>query len=217
VAPAQDRAAAISAAEIRRAMISGAPASGMVDYTHTNSCVEYDAWSGRRSNTKGGSPLKFPAVGLLFPAGGTALTNGISLPARHGELRRIRTSGLNSGGWMPRFETLTRERTKVQIRKDPLADMPILFEELFEQDLAVMHPRSLRQLETLLLPFFKCDVTALVTVVIKGGGNRLFLETLLKARLEVLQAWFAGHGIDASRVAWHQRIGDGDRAEFVLK
>jgi hypothetical protein len=193
--------------------------SGMIDYTHTNSCVERDLILGKQSSYVGGATLRFPAVGLLWPGpgGGSALGNGISLPARDHELRRVRSSNIQGGAWQPNFQTLARERTKVQIRRDPLAEMPILFEELFELDLAQMHPRSVGQLEALLLPFFKCDVTAVVTVVIKGGGDRLFLETLLKARLDVLKAWFAGHGIDASRVAWRQRIGGGDRAEFVFK
>ena len=190
--------------------------SGMIDYTHTNSCFERDPIFGRDSSNVGGRPLKFPAVGLLFPAGGTALTNGLSLPARNGEMRRVETSGLNSGGWTPRFETLTLERTEVQIRRDPLAELPTLFENLFETDLAQLRSEAPGQLERI-LPFFKCDVTAIATVVIRQGGDPLFLRALGAARLTALRAWFAGHGIDASRIVWRQQVGDGDRSEFVFK
>lgn len=190
--------------------------SDMVDYNHVNSCFERDPWFGRDSSHVGGRPLKFPAVGLMFAAGSTALTRGISLPARDGEPRRIETSVQDPGGWMPRFDTLTLERTEVQIRRDPLAGLPTLFEDLFEVDLAQLRTAASAQLERI-LPFFKCDVTAAVTVMLKGGGDPIFLEVMGDAREAALRAWFAGHGIGASRITWRKRIGDGDRTEFVFK
>jgi len=41
-----------------------------------------------------------------------------------------------------------------------------------------------------------------IRVILKGGGDPVFLEVMAKARIGQLKAWFAEHGVDPSRIDW---------------
>ncbi len=54
-----------------------------------------------------------------------------------------------------------------------------------------------------------------IRVIVKAGGDSIFLETLAKAQIDVLKGWFAERGIDASRIAWTSETGSSDQVSIT--
>ncbi len=50
-----------------------------------------------------------------------------------------------------------------------------------------------------------------IRVIVKLGGDPIFIESLAKAQIDALKAWFAERGIDASRISWTWETGASDQ------
>ncbi len=54
-----------------------------------------------------------------------------------------------------------------------------------------------------------------IRVIVKGGGDPIFLKALAAAQISVLKAWFAERGIDASRISWAWEAGASDEVSIT--
>ncbi len=83
---------------------------------------------------------------------------------------------------------------------------------LFEADLNLLLDEAKPKLDGL-LSRIQADPGLMpeIRVIVKEGGDPLFLETLGKAQIDALKAWFAERGVDASRIAWTWETGASDQ------
>ncbi len=54
-----------------------------------------------------------------------------------------------------------------------------------------------------------------IRVIVKGGGDPIFVKTLATAQIHALKAWFAERGIDASRISWAWETGASDQVSIT--
>ena len=52
-------------------------------------------------------------------------------------------------------------------------------------------------------------------MILKGGDDPIFLEVMAAARIGQLKAWFAEHGVDASRIDWTWETGASNEVMII--
>ena len=96
------------------------------------------------------------------------------------------------------------------------SDGAVSLGNLFETDLAALLSDAKAKLDGVLSKL-QTDPGLMpeIRVIVKGGGDPIFVEALATAQIHVLKAWFAERGIDASRIDWAWETGASDEVSIT--